>query len=134
LRPLAVRALYACERVDLGTNGCVLEGGIGRDEGATRSVRTLSWSIYLGSKNGQRMDKFTDTPLEDQRQRPRRRAACAPSSSQNALSRSNTLEGRSATVRHALAFSPHVRYLRPTSQSGCRGQCFGSRSRCFMGW
>jgi hypothetical protein len=23
LRPLAVRALYACERVDLGTNGCV---------------------------------------------------------------------------------------------------------------
>jgi len=22
LRPLAVRALYACERVDLGTNGC----------------------------------------------------------------------------------------------------------------
>ena len=63
LRPLAVRALYACERVDLGTNGCVLEGGIGRDEGATRSVRTLSWSIYLGSKNGQRMDKFTDTPL-----------------------------------------------------------------------
>jgi hypothetical protein len=33
LRPLAARALYACERVDLGTNGCVLEGGIGRDEG-----------------------------------------------------------------------------------------------------
>jgi len=57
LRPLAVRALYACERVDLGTNGCVLEGGIGRDEGATRTVRTLSSSIYLGSKkwtgNGQ---------------------------------------------------------------------------------
>jgi hypothetical protein len=63
LRPLAVRALYACERVDLGTNGCVLEGGIGRDEGATRTVRTLSSSIYLGSKNGQGMDKFTVTPL-----------------------------------------------------------------------
>ena len=47
LRPLAVRALYACERVDLGTNGCVLEGGIGRDEGATRSVRTLSCGAFL---------------------------------------------------------------------------------------
>jgi hypothetical protein len=76
LRPLAVRALYACERVDLGTNGCVLEGGIGRDEGATRSVRTLSWSIYLLSKNGQRMDKFTDTPFNAwyfYEQRPRER-------------------------------------------------------------
>jgi len=80
LRPLAVRALYACERVDLGTNGCVLEGGIGRDEGATRTVRTLSSSIYLGSKkwtgNGQ-IHSHSLYRAEHMIFRPRR-AAAAP--------------------------------------------------------